>query len=432
MTKGNTCRVDERGSRRGIFFHVHDFPREFWIVAAKPVKLLLCKKHSRDFLRTAVQQPLEIHLMTKPTARLNLPQVVGRGSQSKPANRFLRIEVEDDYSQLEGDQEFAEELTRVRTEYLVDDSKTILSENNSPDIPFRYSLNPYRGCAHGCAYCYARPTHEYLNLNAGLDFETKIMVKLEAAELLRKRLSKKSWQCEPIMASGVTDAYQPAERKFRLARACVEVAKEFSQPISMITKNALVTRDVDLLGEMAERGLTRVAISLTSLDQSLTKKLEPRTSSPQARLNAMQVLSDAGIEVTVMAAPMIPGLNDSELPELLEAARDHGARNAGYILLRLPLTCQSVFRDWLARHVPDQQEKIESRIAATRGGAMNQSQFGRRMRGTGVLADHLANTFKLFAHKHGLSLKTQPLDTTQFSIPAKSRTFRPETQLRLF
>ena len=296
-----------------------------------------------------------------------LPQMVGRGAHSNPANRFAKIETEQDFEQLEGNADFMRELRKVRTEYFDDDSQSILSENESPDIPFRYSLNPYRGCAHGCAYCYARPTHEYLGLSAGLDFESKIFVKRSAAQLLRAHLSRPAWHVEPIMFSGVTDCYQPAERHFRLTRSCLEVAAEFAQPINIITKNALVTRDIDILAEMAGRKLSRVAVSITTLEQSLAQKLEPRTSSPAARLRAIRQLTDAGIEVSVMVAPVIPGLNDSEIPAILAAAAEHGARYAGYILLRLPLTVKPVFLQWLDMHVPGQREKVVERIKQTRG-----------------------------------------------------------------
>ncbi len=350
----------------------------------------------------------------------SLPHIRGRGAQSNPNNRFHKIHLQADYEQLEGDDEFFEGLRKVNTEYFEDDSQTILSENNSPDIPFRYSLNPYRGCAHGCAYCYARPTHEYLGLSAGIDFESMIFVKTRAAELLSQQLSNKNWHSEPIMMSGVTDCYQPAERQFRLTRACLEVARQFGQPISIVTKNALVTRDIDILADMSQHNMTRVAISLTSLDQMLTRVLEPRTSSPAARLRAMRELSSAGIPVTVMNAPIIPGLNDSEIPALLQAAHEHGATFAGYVLLRLPLTVKPVFLDWLAKNVPSQQAKIEHLIQQTRDGSHNQSQFGQRMRGSGAFAEHLSSMFKIFAHKHQLQRKPPPLDCSRFAPPAAS------------
>ena len=263
----------------------------------------------------------------------NRPVAKGRGSQIKPPNRFARIHVEDDFEQLEYDEDFHEELAKVRTEYFVDRSKSIISENNSPDIPFRYSLNAYRGCLHGCSYCYARPTHEYLDLNAGLDFETKIFVKERAPELLQDWLARDAWQPETIMMSGVTDCYQPAERQFELTRRCLRVALDARQPISIITKNALVTRDLDLLSGMAKLHLVRVAISITSLDQSLTRVMEPRTSSPAARLRAIRKLHEARVPVGAMLAPVIPGLNDSEIPALLKAVKDAGAGSAAFVLL---------------------------------------------------------------------------------------------------
>ncbi|GIW98453.1 MAG: radical SAM protein [Pirellulaceae bacterium] len=345
---------------------------------------------------------------------------VGRGSHIRPANRFERLRLDtmntegDDWWDADG----APEPERLPTEYLVDQSRSILAKNNSSDLPFRYSMNPYRGCAHGCAYCYARPTHEYLGLDAGLDFETKIIVKPHAASLLREALSKPSWVCEPIMMSGVTDCYQPVERHLRLTRSLLETAWEFRQPVGIVTKNALVVRDRDILQSMAENNLVRVAISLTSLDQSLTRRLEPRTSSPQARLRAIQVLNQVGVPVTVMTAPIIPGINDEEIPRLLEAAKEAGASYAAYVLLRLPLTVEPVFREWLGRCFPDRQHKVLGRIASMREGKMNDSRFGSRMRGTGVWAQHLSQMFQVFARRYGLATKPPPLDCSQFRRPA--------------
>ncbi len=370
--------------------------------------------------------------MSDQSPPIHPPAIVGRGAQINPANRFHKVHFEAELDTFEEDQAACAQSSRIATEYFVDDSQSILSENNSPDIPFRYSLNPYRGCAHGCSYCYARPTHEYLGLSAGIDFESKVFVKTKAAELLRAKLSQASWQPEPVMMSGVTDCYQPAERQFRITRGCLEVAREFRQPIGIVTKNALVTRDIDILSHMAEHNLTRVAISLTSLDQTLTRVLEPRTSSPAARLRAMRELSDAGVPVTVMTAPVIPGLNDSELPALLQAAREHGATYAGYVLLRLPLTVKPIFLDWLDRNAASQRDKIEGLIQQTRDGRHNQSQFGQRMRGTGVMAEHLSNTFKVFARKHQLQLKTPPLDCSQFQVPQPATTPNTAKQMWLF
>jgi DNA repair photolyase len=342
--------------------------------------------------------------------------ITGRGAQFNPANRFERITLEDDWEHLQDDDTVGAP-SRPRTEYFVDESRSILSENDSPDIPFRYSLNPYRGCAHGCAYCYARPTHEYFGLSAGLDFETKIFVKLRAPELLREQLCRPDWQPEPIMFSGATDCYQPIERTLQLTRRCLQVALEACQPVSIVTKNALIERDLDVLVPMAQMRLVRVAISVTSLDQSLTRDLEPRTASPAARLRVMEKLSHSGIPVTVMVAPVIPGLNDMEVPRILKAAAEHGAQAAAYVLLRLPLTVAPVFLDWLGRKRPLLKDRVESRIRATHGGQLNCAQFGERMRGSGLLAEQIRQTFQVFARRYGLDRRLPPLDVSQFRPP---------------
>ncbi len=341
---------------------------------------------------------------------------VGRGAQSNPPNRFeaIRIEWED----TERDEDVGQPR-RVVTEYYVDQTQSIISENDSPDIPFRYSVNPYRGCAHGCAYCYARPTHEYFGLSAGLDFETKIFVKLRAPELLEARLSEPDWLGEPIIFCGVTDCYQPIERKLQLTRRCLEIAWKARQPVSIVTKNALVTRDIDLLAAMADEDLVHVALSITTLDQSLTRDLEPRTSSPAARLAAVEKLSAAKIPVSVMVSPVIPGLNDSEIPGILRESAAAGARSAGYVLLRLPLTVAPVFMDWLERFRPQLRERVENRIRQTHQGKLNCARFGARMRGSGPLAEQIQQVFSVFSHKYGLDKPMPKLDTTKFRPPVK-------------
>jgi DNA repair photolyase len=345
----------------------------------------------------------------------------------QPPNPFLPLAVEDDFEQLDPDDELFAELARPKTEYFPDDSQSIVATNNSPDIPFNYSVNPYRGCAHGCSYCYARPSHEYFGLSAGLDFETKVFVKHRAAELLRQWLARDAWVCESICFSGVTDCYQPAEREFRLTRSCLQVAAECRQPIGIVTKNALVTRDLDLLGTMAELDTVHVALSITTLDARLARVMEPRTSSPDARLRAIRELSKAGVRTFVMAAPIIPGLNDSEIPGILAAAADAGAHSAGYTLLRLPGSVRPVFLDWLARHLPDRADRVESFIRQTRGGRLNDAQFGSRMRGTGLWAREIAQTFKVFKRKYHLDKPHEPLATHHFRRPL------PRTgQMRLF
>ena len=341
----------------------------------------------------------------------------GRGSSLNPPNRFERIHVEDDWEQLEGDEDFIGRSNKVPTEYYVDDSQSIVTENNSPDIPFRFSINPFRGCLHGCSYCYARNTHEYLGYNAGLDFETKILVKHEAPKLFREFLMRKAWQAEPVTFSGVTDCYQPAEREFQLTRQCLEVALECRQPVSIVTKNALVLRDLDLLSQLAKLRLVHVFLSVTSLRADLARTMEPRTSIPSARLRAVSELTAAGVPVGVMVAPLIPGLTDAEMPAILAAASEAGARTASYILLRLLFTVKPVFREWLQRTQPGEFEKVEGRVRETRGGSLNSSNWGERMRGTGEIAEQINNLFGIFVKKHGLDGKLPPLDISQFQRP---------------
>ncbi len=344
----------------------------------------------------------------------------GRGSQINPPNRFARLTLEDDLEYLEHDEDAREAARSVRTEYYVDQAKTVVSENDSPDIPFRYSLNPYRGCAHGCSYCYARPTHEYLDLNAGLDFETKIFVKERAPELFRDWLARDRYEPETVTMSGVTDCYQPIERTLALTRRCLEVALKARQPVAIITKNALVTRDIDILRQMAAHRVVRVAVSITTLDQSLAKVMEPRTSSPAARLRAVKELAQAGVSTHVMIAPVIPGLTDHEIPAILQAAKEAQAESAGYILLRLPLTVEPVFLEWLQRMQPKKRAMVEARIRSTRGGKLYEGKFGMRMKGRGNIAEQIGQTFRVFARRYELDKQQQPLDTSQFRRPVPS------------
>jgi len=350
-------------------------------------------------------------------ASFDSPHPRGRGAGIQPDNPYLSTHLESDLEQVAEDQEFLESLGRPPTRYIVDNSQTIVATNDSPDVGFNYSVNPYRGCAHGCSYCFARPTHEYLGFSAGLDFETHVLYKSRAAELLREFLAQPSWRPETIAFSGVTDCYQPVERELRLTRGCLEVAAECRQPVAVVTKNALVTRDIDLLKQLAEHRAVRIAISVTTLDQSLSRVMEPRTSTPAARLRALEQLSDAGIETMVLTAPMIPGLNDNEMPAILTAARDAGARGAGYILLRLPSTVRPVFLDWLRRHRPNHAAKVESFIRATRGGKLNHAAFGKRQRGEGVIAEQIAQTFRVFAKRLGLDSNLPPLNCQAFHPP---------------
>ncbi len=356
----------------------------------------------------------------------SLPPPVGRAAGINPANRFERVRCVNDFEQLESAADLPI-VARQPTEFLPDRSRTVISHNDSPDIGFRYSLNPYRGCEHGCAYCYARPSHEYLGMNAGLDFETRILVKHDIAERLRAELADPSWQGELIVISGVTDCYQPAERQHRLTRACLEVLLEARQPLGIVTKNALITRDLDLLAELARRNLVHVHISLTTLDETLARTMEPRTATPTARLRAIRALSSAGVPTSVMTAPIIPGLNDQELPALLAAAKEAGAWRANFTLLRLPMAVRPIFEEWITRNYPAKADRVLGLIRATRGGKLNDSRFGSRMRGQGNYADGLARTFEIFRKKHGLDRPFAPLDHSQFKPP------RPTSgQMRLF
>ncbi|MCS7046861.1 MAG: PA0069 family radical SAM protein [Gemmataceae bacterium] len=349
-----------------------------------------------------------------------LPLIMGRGAYGNPANRFTGLVYEDDPDSLDPDEEAVQGKRRVPTRYFRDEARTIISQNDSPDIPFRYSLNVYRGCVHGCSYCFARPTHEYFELGAGLDFETHIFVKERAPELFRDWLARDGYEPETIMMSAVSDCYQPIERDLALARRCLEVAWEARQPLAVVTKNALVTRDLDLLAAMAREGTVSVAISITTLDQGLAKVMEPRTSSPAARLRAIHQLAAAGVPTTVLIAPVIPGLTEHEMPAILRAAQEAGATGAGYILLRLPLTVEPVFLDWLARTQPTRQAKVLERVRATRGGKLYESTFGVRMKGRGPIADQIRQTFNVFARRLGLHGDRAPLDATKFRRPTTS------------
>lgn len=345
----------------------------------------------------------------------------GRGAGVQTANPYVAVRVETDFEHVADDAEYLATLGRPPTVYFPDESQSIVSENDSPDVGFRYSVNPYRGCSHGCAYCYARPYHEYLGLSAGLDFETKVFVKYGAAELLREFLAEPSWQPETIAFSGVTDCYQPAEREFRLTRGCLEVAAECRQPVGIVTKNALVTRDIDLLQRLAEHSAVRVSLSITTLDPALARLMEPRTSSPAARLRALRELTAAGIPTNVMVAPVIPGLTGSEMPAILAAAREAGAQWAGYVLLKLPKTVKDVFTDWLRRTYPDRAQRIESLIRSTRAGRLSDSQFGRRQVGIGHIAELIADTFDLWTKKLGFNQQHGELNADDF-IPPQSST----------
>ncbi len=337
--------------------------------------------------------------------------VRGRGAGGNPANRFesIRLERADDWN--------PDEDPQPKTQFLRDLSQTIISYNDSPDIPFNASLNAYRGCEHGCSYCYARNTHEYLGFSAGLDFESKIMVKENAPELLRRELSSPKWQPQILAMSGVTDCYQPVERRLQLTRKCLAVLAEFRNPVGIITKNFLVTRDLDLLRELAAHQAVMVHLSINSLDRELARKLEPRASPPNQRLAAVAALAAAGVPVGVLVAPVIPALNDHEIPAVLAAAKAAGAGWAGTVIMRLPLRVAPVFEQWLEQNVPGKKEKVLGRIRAVRGGKLNDPRFGSRMSGEGIFAEQISQMFQVARRKAGLAEGGPELSTAAFRRP---------------
>jgi DNA repair photolyase len=359
----------------------------------------------------------------------DVPLRRGRGARINPPNRFEATHRELDLEQVEGDDEYLESLGRPATEYLPDTSRSIIAQNDSPDVGFEVSFNPYRGCEHGCIYCYARPTHEYLGFSSGLDFETKIMVKHDAPELLRHTLSSPRWQPRVLGLSGVTDAYQPVERRLELTRRCLQVLAEFRQAVAIITKNRLVTRDVDVLGELARHSAAGVFVSITSLDDELVGRMEPRTSRPAGRLKAIAALAEAGVPVGVMVAPLIPGLTEHEMPAILKAAAEAGARNAGYTIVRLPMEVSTLFQDWLENHFPGRKEKVLERIRAMHDGRLNDSRFGMRMRGDGRAADLISRMFRVTCRRVGLNKEAWPVSPAAFRRPGEISSAK---QLRLF
>lgn len=343
--------------------------------------------------------------------------IPGRGPNLNPPNRFDAIQVEPDGEWLDG--EFAETgaVPAPRTQFFHDATETLLVHNDSPDIGPGWGLNCYRGCEHGCAYCFARPSHDYLGWNSGIDFETKILVKLRAPDLLRAELSARKWRPVPIMMSGITDCYQPAERYFRLTRCCLEVLLEFRQPVSIITKNFLVTRDLDLLAELARHRCVSVSLSVTTLDADLAGRLEPRAARPEHRLRAIRMLAAAGVPVTVLVAPVIPGLTEHELPGILSAAAEAGARRAGYVLLRLPHAVKDVFLQWLDDHEPGKKERVVSRLRGLRGGKLYDATFGERLRGQGIFAEQISQLFEVAARRAGLNREEIVFSTEHFRRP---------------
>jgi DNA repair photolyase len=355
----------------------------------------------------------------------------GRGAVTNPPSRFdtqTPAVFDDGWGTLEAD--FAD-LPPLPTSLLRDSTRSAIAYNQSPDIGFDRAINPYRGCEHGCIYCFARPTHAYLGYSPGLDFETKLVYKPEVGELLEKELRKPGYVPRPIALGTNTDPYQPVERTLKLTRTILSVLDRFNHPVTIVTKSALVLRDLDLLVPMAQRNLVRVCLSVTTLDNALARRMEPRAAAPARRLQAIEALSRAGIPAGVMAAPMIPGLNDAEMESILESSARAGARSGGYILLRLPHELKQMFEDWLAAHFPDRAARVLDLIRQTRAGALNEAKYGQRFTGTGVYADLLASRFTRAARQWGLD-RPEPLDTAAFAIPPAARAGLAETQMSLF
>src|ERR1700730_14624066 len=335
-------------------------------------------------------------------------KIVGRGSSINPVNRFEPLHYDVD--------EWCDSASPnpIRTQLFHDDTQTIIARNQSPDVGFETSVNPYRGCEHGCAYCYARPTHEYLGFSAGIDFESKILVKPNAADLLAAALARPSWKPQHLALSGVTDAYQPIERKLQITRSCLRVLAEFRNPVIVVTKNHLVTRDADYLAELASVEASSVTLSITTLDPRLAQILEPRASAPSHRLDAIAKLRAAGVPVGVNIAPIIPGLNDHEIPKIAEAAAAAGAEFACYTIVRLPLTVAPIFVAWLENHFPDRKDKILGQIRSIRNGKLNTAEFGQRMRGDGPLAEQIGQMFHVSCRRSRLNRVHRELSTAAF------------------
>ncbi len=346
----------------------------------------------------------------------------GRGAAANPKNRFadfeyITVPYQTDF--------FADEESRLRTQFLRDHSRSVISYNDSPDINFKASINPYRGCEHGCIYCFARPTHEYLDFSSGLDFETKILVKEDSPQLLRKEFSSKRWQPQTVAFSSVTDPYQPVERRLQLTRRCLEVFTEFRNPVTVLTKNHLVTRDIDIFIELAKFNAINVLISISTFDNKLRRILEPRTSTTARRLKTIRILSEANIPVIVLNAPIIPALNDHETPKIIEEAAKAGAICAGFAIVRLPYSVKTLFVQWLENHFPDRKEKVLNRIRAMRGGRLNDPNFRSRMQPEGIFADQIKALFHTACKKAGIEGHKSKLSTAAFRRPQ-------EKQLSLF
>jgi DNA repair photolyase len=345
--------------------------------------------------------------------RIDAERRRGRGAGVNPSGRFEPVSrhvFDDGWDTIE-------ELPPFKTEVQVEKPRTIITRNESPDISFDRSINPYRGCEHGCVYCFARPTHAYMGLSPGLDFESKLFAKPDAARLLERELAKEGYQPKIIAIGTNTDPYQPIEKKWRIMREVLEVLEAYNHPVGIVTKSALVARDIDILSRMAEKGLAKVALSVTTLDRTLARTMEPRAATPPKRLETIRILAESGIPASVMVAPIIPGLNDQEIERILDSARAAGAREAGYVILRLPLEVSPIFKDWLLRHYPDRYRHVLSLVRSMRGGKDYDAEWGKRMKGNGPYAWQIGRRFELAARKYGFNLERRRLRTDLFKAP---------------
>ena len=353
----------------------------------------------------------------------------GRAASSNMVSRFdphTRESLDDGWGSLD------EETPPLRTEVMLDASRSVINYIQSPDLPFDRTLNPYRGCEHGCIYCYARPTHAYLGMSPGLDFESRLLMKADAVALLKKELAHPKYQCKPIALGMNTDGYQPIEREYQLTRQIIQVLSESNHPFSLVTKSSLVERDIDLIAPMAAKRLASIYVSITTLDRQLARRLEPRAAAPERRFETLRKLSEAGIPTGVMVAPVIPALTDCDMEQILEKAHEAGARKAGYVFLRLPHELSDLFQEWLQQYFPLKAQHVMSIVRQSRGGKDYHSEFGQRMRGEGIFADLLAHRFKLSCHKLGMSGERTGFCTDLFSVPAAWQATANHPQLALF
>lgn len=357
--------------------------------------------------------PLANAVIGESGVRIDIDRRRGRGAGINPSGRYEPVSrhvFDDGWNSLE-------ELPPFKTQVQIEKPRTIITRNESPDIPFDRSINPYRGCEHGCIYCFARPTHAFMGLSAGIDFEARLFAKPDAPKLLERELSRPGYKPRAIAIGTNTDPYQPVERQWRIMREVLEVLEAHNHPVGIVTKSALVMRDMDILSRMAEKGLAKVALSVTTLDRTLARTMEPRASTPPKRLEAMRALSEAGIPVSVMVAPIVPALNDQEIERILESGHAAGAREAGYVLLRLPLEVAPTFKDWLLRHHPNRYRHVMSLIRSMRGGKDYDAEWGKRMKGTGPYAWQIGRRFEIAAKRLGLNAERRRLRNDLFKAP---------------